>query len=275
MRQKLVGIASLWGRHLALSVASLVAVFPVLWLVRTSLGTRTTSLSSPPTLLFSPTLKNYGAVLSGTFPRYLLNSMVIVIITVTVVMILGSLAGYSLARFPVRGRDGWFFYMLSTRMGPAVVFAVPYYVIYQRIGLYDTHVGLAIMYTAVNLAFAVWMARSFFEDVPKAVEEAALVDGLTRLQAFRRITLPLATPGLIATAIFVFILAWNEFFFASVLAQSTARTFTTQLPNYITFPRIRWEEMAAAAMIGIVPVVAFAIAVRKNLVRGFTFGTVK
>lgn len=261
--------------HLTLIALSVVAVFPVFWIVKTSFGTRVVSTASPPQLVFTPTLANYERVVAGDFPTYLLNSAIIVFATVGLVMVLGTLAGYSLARFNVRGRESWFFYMLTTRMGPPVAFALPYYVVFQTLGLYDSYLGLVIVYTAINLAFAVWMSRSFFQDLPVSLEEAAMVDGLSRLQAFRRVTLPLAMPGLVATAIFVFIASWNEFFYASVLTQNEARTFTSQLPNFITFQRIRWEEMAAAATLGLIPVVVFAVLVRRNLVRGFTFGQVR
>lgn len=254
---------------------SFAAVFPLIWLVRTSFGTRVISISSPPIWFFTPTLENYIKVVHSDFPRYLLNSAIVVTATVAVVMILGSFAGYALARFSIRGSESWFFYMLTTRMGPPVAFALPYYIVYQTLGLYDTFLGLIIIYSAVNLAFSVWLTRSFFEDLPVSLEEAAMVDGLSRMQAFHKITLPLAAPGLAATAVFVFILSWNEFFYASVLTQNLTRTFTTQLPTFITFQRIYWEEMAAAACIGIIPVLFFALLVRRNLVRGFTFGQVR
>jgi multiple sugar transport system permease protein len=180
-------------------------------------------------------------------------------------MVLGSLAGYALARFRIRGKESMFFYVISTRMGPPVAFALPFYLIYQSLGLLDTQLGLIIIYTAVNLAFAVWMTRSFFEDIPASVEEAAMVDGLSRFRAFIRLTLPQAKGGLVATAIF----------YAAMLTRENARTFTTQIPAYIGFSRIRWEEMAAASIIGILPVVVFAVLARRNLVRGFTFGQVR
>jgi multiple sugar transport system permease protein len=134
---------------------------------------------------------------------------------------------------------------------------------------------MIVMYVVVNLAFAVWMTRSFFEDIPKSQEESAMVDGLSRLQAFLRVTLPQAAPGLIATAIFIFIIAWNEFFYAAMLTRDSARTFTTALPQFVGFSRIRWEEMAAASVVSVAPVMVFAALVRRNLVRGLTFGAVK
>jgi multiple sugar transport system permease protein len=160
-------------------------------------------------------------------------------------------------------------------MGPPVAFALPFYIIYERTDLLDSYLGMIVMYVVVNLAFAVWMTRSFFEDIPKSQEESAMVDGLSRLQAFLRVTLPQAAPGLIATAIFIFIIAWNEFFYAAMLTRDSARTFTTALPQFVGFSRIRWEEMAAASVVSVAPVMVFAALVRRNLVRGLTFGAVK
>lgn len=261
--------------HAALLLATCVAVVPLAWLLRTALGTRLIATSNPPIIFFTPTLDSFIAVLTGDFTKYLFNSAVIVTSSVAIVMVLGSLAGYSLARFNIKGKESLFFYVISTRMGPPIAFALPFYLIYQSLGLLDTHIGLIIIYTAVNLAFAVWMTRSFFEDIPASVEEAAMVDGLSRFRAFVRLTLPQARGGLVATAIFMFIIAWNEFFYAAMLTREDARTFTTQIPAYIGFSRIRWEEMAAASIIGVLPVIVFAVLARRNLVRGFTFGQVR
>lgn len=263
------------SRQTILIGTSLVAVFPLLWLVRTSLGTSQIALASKPKWRFAPSLDAFREVWSTGFSSYLLNSTIIVLSSVAIVMVLGTFAGYSLARFSVRGKEAWFFYVISTRMGPPIAFALPFYVIYNRFGLLDSYTGMIIVYVAVNLAFAVWMARSFFEDVPASLEEAAMIDGLSRFRAFLRITLPLTKGGLMATAIFVFIIAWNEYFYAAMLTREHARTFTTQLPNYVGFTEIRWEEMAAASVLGMLPVVAVAMIVRGSLVRGFTFGQVR
>jgi multiple sugar transport system permease protein len=262
-------------RHLVLTTAALVAVCPLLWMLRTALGTSKTALADPPDWTFTPSLDAFRSVLSGDFPHYLLNSLVIVLVSVVIVMVLGTFAGYALARFPIKGKESWFFYMISTRMGPPVAFALPFYVMYDQLGLLDTYTGMVIVYATVNLAFAVWMTRSFFEDIPASLEEAAMIDGLSRFRAFLRITLPQAAGGLFATAIFVFITAWNEFFYAAMLTRDHARPFTTQLPSYIGFSEIRWEEMAAASVLGILPVIVVALLVRGNLVRGLTFGQVR
>lgn len=260
-------------RHGLLSFATVIALFPLLWLLRTSFATRKDVLSTD--FFIFPSLKSYKEVLSGDYPNYLLNSLIIVLVTVLIVMCFGTLAGYGLARFRIKSKESWFFYLLTTRMGPPVAFALPYFLIYQSLGLIDTHLGITSMYVMINLAFSIWMMRSFFEDIPHSTEEAAMVDGLSRLRAFVKITLPQARSGLIATATFVFIVSWNEFFYAAMLTRREARTFTTHLPTFISFSRIHWEEMAAASMVGILPVVLFAVFVRQHLVRGFTFGQVR
>jgi multiple sugar transport system permease protein len=265
----------LFARHTILIWASLVAVFPLLWLLKTALGSSQDALASHPKWIFQPTFGAFRAVWATGFSKYLLNSAIIVLTSVAVVMVIGTFAGYALARFPIKGKEAWFFYMISTRMGPPIAFALPFYVIYNRLGLLDSYTGMVVVYAAVNLAFAVWMTRSFFEDIPASLEEAGMVDGLSRFRAFLRITLPLARGGLTATAIFVFIIAWNEFFYAAMLTREHARTFTTQIPNYVGFTEIRWEQMAAASIMGLIPVIAVALIVRGSLVRGFTFGQVR
>jgi multiple sugar transport system permease protein len=263
-----------------LILTALIFLFPLFWIVKTSFlpplgGVESYTIGG----LFATegfTLESYFDVyLQSTYPQYLLNSFIIVLSTVALVTVMGTLAGYALARFPIRGKENFFFFALTTRMGPPVTFALPFFILMTQSGLIDTHIGLTIVYTFANLAFAIWMSRSFFEEVPPDLEEAAMVDGATRLQALRRVVLPVVTPGIIATAIVVFIFAWNEFFYASILTRQFAKTFTVNLPGYFSTRDIRWGSVAAASTVAAIPPIVFAIIARKWIIRGMTFGAVK
>lgn len=263
-------------KYSILVVASVIALFPLYWIVMTSLKLPADSLSMPPRWIFEPTLRNFRIIfLEDPYPRFLLNSLIIVTSSVLLVVLIGSLAGYVLARFRIPHKESFFFFILTTRMGPPVAFAVPFYIIMAGLRLIDSYLAMVLIYILYNLAFVIWMTRGFFQEVPLDVEEAATLDGCSRLETFLRIALPLATPGIIATAVFCFIVTWNEFFYAMVLTSDAAKTFTVHMPSFVGAPRMRWSEMSAASVVAIIPAIAFAIAVRKYLVRAFTLGTVR
>jgi len=204
-----------------------------------------------------------------------MNSFIISIATVAIVISVGSFAGYVLARFEMRRKESLFFFILSTRMGPPVAFALPYYLLFAKFNLLDTYPGMVIIYIVYTLAFVIWVMRDFFADLPKAMEESAMIDGCSRLGAFARIALPLALPGAITCAILAFIFTWNEFFYAMVLTRSRIQPYTVQMPAYIGFMRIRWEEMCAASILALIPVITLTMILRKRVIRGLTFGAVK
>lgn len=256
-----------------------VALFPVLWIVFNSFRTLAEIFSTKLNLEITPTLKNYIEVLlifqGGAFLKDIFNSFAIASLSTLVVMLMALPAGYAFSRFEIKYKENLMFFILTTRMAPPVAFALPLYVMYTRLGLIDTHVGMVLIYTFFNIAFAVWLSKSFFDEVPIEVEEAAMVDGCTRVHTFFKIALPLASRGLIATALLSFILTWNEFFWAVILTRGNARTFPVSLTGFVGAPRLRYDLMTAASTIGIIIPITLAIILRKYLVRGFTFGIIK
>jgi len=259
-----------------LVIFSIISLFPPVWIALTSIKPPVEMFTMPPCWVFTPTLQGYEQVLlNSEFPRFLLNSVIIVTSTVLLTLLIGSLAGYALARFRIKYKENFFFFVLTSRMGPAVVFGIPFFLLWLGLGLIDSYVGMILVYIFFNLAFCIWMMRGFFEEVPAELEEAALVDGFSRFEAFRKITLPLVAPGLIATATFIFILTWNEFFYSMILTNYAAKTFTVQLPAFFGARRIIWENVTAASTIGMLPPLLFAILIRKYIIRGLTFGMVK
>lgn len=206
--------------------------------------------------------------------RYM-NSLIIGFGSTFVTVFLGTLAAYAFSRFRVPIKDDLMFFILSTRMMPAVAVAIPIFLMYRTLGLNDTHLGLIILYTAVNLSLAVWILESFIDGIPREYEDAAMVDGYTRLQAFRKVVLPQATTGIAATAIFCLIFAWNEYAFALLLTSGSAQTAPPFIPIIIGEGGLDWPAVAAGTTLFLLPVVVFTILLRKHLLRGITFGAVR
>jgi multiple sugar transport system permease protein len=254
-------------------------LLPIYWMVAASLKSNKEITQDATLYPHAPTFGNYIRLLSQKqFDAYLMNSLVVTAASVALALIFGSLAAYAIARFRLRFRLERVvgLSLLTLRIVPAVVIMIPVYLLMLQLDLLDSWLGLIITYTALNLTFCVWMMESFFREIPVDLEEAAMVDGDSRLTAFRRITLPLAAPGLVATAIFAIIVTFNEFLFALVL---------TATPNAMTMPRgtatligridTDWASMAAAGVMGALPIVVFALLVQRHLVRGLTLGAVK
>ena len=183
-------------------------------------------------------------------------------------------AAYVLARYRFRGNADLGFWILSTRMTPPVAMLIPFFVLYVRTGLVDTYAGLIVAHLALNISVIVWLMRSFFEDLPPELEEAAFVDGASWFGAFRRVCLPVAAPGIAAVAILSFLFSWNEFLFALVLTEQI-RTVPVGLYQFVGYQQIRWGELSAAAVLMLAPVLAFVFLFQKRLVRGLTLGAVK
>jgi multiple sugar transport system permease protein len=267
-------------KYLILAAIILVVLFPIYWMVVTSFKTRLELTSSPPTLfpqIF--TWENYrNAFVGREFPKYMLNSVIVVTGSTAVALVIGALAGYSLARFPMspRFKQNISFWILSTRMIPPIVTIIPIFLIFKNLHLLNTYLGLGLVYTGFALPFAVWMMRAFIQEVPVDLEEAALVDGDTRISAFFRIVLPLAAPGLAATAVFSIIVLWNEFLFALILT-TTAKTITLPvgIAGLVSQYELLWGEMGAAGTVAIIPILIFSLSVQRYLVRGLTLGAIK
>lgn len=253
-----------------------VILFPPLVLFLTSIKTELEALSFPPKWIFLPTLKNYAEIFqTSPLVGYALNSLIVASVNTGVSLVLGSMAAYSLARFKFRGSDNIAFWILSIRMMPPVAAIIPIYVLMKNLGILDTPWCLVITYLTFNLPFVVWMMKGFFEDIPRAIEESALIDGCSQFGVFRRIALPLAAPGLAATAILAFIFSWNEFLFALILTGTKAVTLPVGIIGYMKETGINWGYMTAGGVLALIPVIIFTILVQKHLVKGLTLGALK
>lgn len=251
------------------------SIFPVFYMVTTSFKTPIQTYN-PAIWFFKPTLENYQNLITKfhVIP-YIINSIIITSFSVVLALVLGSLAAYSLANFDFRWKDeiaGW---MLSLRYLPPMAAVIPLFLLSQLTHLYDKHLLLILAYQSFNIPFATWMLRGFFEEIPKELEEAAMVDGASRWQSLLHILLPLSRPGMFATTALLVIQTWNEFTLAFFLTSNSARTIPTITSQFQTVRGILWGEMTALGVVTILPVIIFAILARKYLVRGLTFGAIK
>lgn len=257
-------------------VYALVVLLPLAWIVLASFKTRPQVAQQPPLLLFHPTLDNYKELFRDSeFPRIFLNSVVIAGSSTVISVTLGFMAAYAFVRFRRRKNDRLLFWILTMRMVPPLASIVPLFIVMTNLGLYDTHAGLALVYTSFNLPIATWLMLGYLEKIPPSIEEAAAVDGYSRLATLRRIVLPLAAPGLFATALICLLLSWNEFPFALNLTGESAQTLPVFVTAWDTQRGINWGPMSATVVLIIAPVVAGASVFQKWLVRGLTFGATK
>jgi len=274
-RDRLAGIAWAVGALVALAFA----VVPLLWMVLTSVKTNREITQDTSLIPQALTTANYVSLFSGReFAAYLTNSIIVTFVSVAIALILGTQAAYVLARFRLRG--GMQRYvgssLLMVRLLPPIVIIIPIFLVAQGFGLLNTRLSLIVVYAAFNVTIVVWMMESFFREIPVDLEEAAMVDGDTRFTAFRRIVLPLAAPGLVATGIFAAITTYNEFLFALVLTSTpAAETMPIGAATLIGRINVDWGAMSAAGVVGALPIVIFSIFVQKHLVRGLTMGAVK
>lgn len=252
------------------------SLFPIFWMISTSLKNRIDTWAMPPRWIFVPTLENYREVLLSTpFPRYILNSVVVALSSTLIAVGIGTFAAYALARFRFRGSKDIAFWILSIRFLPPVAAAIPFYFIMRNIGWVGHFYSLIVPYLIFNIPFVVWMMRSFIEEVPAEIDEAAMIDGCSRTEAFFKVILPLTAPGLAATMIFCVILSWNEFLFALILTAFESKTVPVAAITYITEKGVLWGQVCAAGTIIIAPIMVFCLIVQKYLVRGLTFGAIK
>lgn len=265
--------------YLLTAIVIVVAIFPFYWLITTTLKYQKDMQTSPPILFpLKVTLQNYISVFTKSgITRNLINSLVVAISTTFLAVLFGSLGAYSLAKTYIgqRMRSAFLLGVLIIRIFPPVVTSMPYFLIITRIGLYDTHISMIITYVAYCTPFVIWLMLGFFQELPSEIEKAAIVDGCTMWQRFSKVTLPLSIPGLAVTSIFCFILAWNEFLYASVLTSQNAKTLPVIVASFISDQRMDWGPMTAIGAMMVVPVLIFAIFTQKYLVRGLTFGAVK
>jgi len=270
--------------YFGLAIIVFFVLFPVYWLVVTSLKQPVDAFALPPKWIFEPTGINYKEIIfggglkrvvGGEFMRDTLNSAIIASCTVALSALLALPTSYSLARFDFRGKGPISFWILTMLMMPAVVVIIPFRLIVQRLNLYDTHWALIITHMSFIVPFFIWMMKGFFQEIPEELEDAAAVDGCTRFMIFGKIILPLAAPGVAATMILCAIFSWNEFLFALILTGKAARTAPVGITGFLSFERIIWGKLCAGGAIIAVPPLLFAFVAQKYIVRGLTFGAIK
>lgn len=260
---------------LTIFVVLLIMLSPFIWNVMTSFKDKGEYFTYPPVFIpRSFDLEHYvqGGRLGGI--KGIRDSLIIAASTTLIAIALGSLAAYSLARFRIGG-DNLAFWILSVRMMPPIASVLPLFLFFRFLRWLDTYQALILTHSLVNLPFAVWMLKGFFEELPQELEEAALVDGCGRLGAFARVALPLVAPGLVATALFCFMFSWNEFLFALILGRSRVTPITVNIAGMIGGHEILWAEISAVSIMASVPIIIMAIVLQRYLVRGLTLGAVK
>jgi multiple sugar transport system permease protein len=263
---------------LAISAVFLLAwAFPIIWSVLNSFKTDSDVLAYPPKLIFSPTLGAYRDVLfgSGSILPNLVSSMIISVGTTIVTMLMAVPAAYALARLRFRGKKFAGFYVLTTQMLPPVGIIIPYFLVLRNIGWIDTYQGIILIYLSFSLPFAIWLLVSYFEDIPFEMEEAAYLDGASRLRTLWRIIIPQVRGGIAVTIVFVFLNAWNEFLFAVVLSGNTVRPVTVAMFNFVSVEQTLWAKLAAVSVLAMLPVVVLGVVAQKHIVKGLTVGAVK
>jgi len=265
-----------WIELAFILVVTAAVLIPFIWLVMTAFKERTDILSPIPKLLFSPTLSNFHqAFLVGEFSTYLIHSAMIGAGSVILCLVVGLPAAYAFSRFRVYGEKHLYFYILSTRMAPAIALVLPLYMFFQSLGLLGTIWGVMIAHTAVNLALVIYLMRNFFDDIPKDIDEAALTEGATEWQVFRRIALPLARPGIAVTVVIAFLFSWNEFLFALMIGGTGASTLPAGFPGLVTPLGTYWGQLAAVSVVVSIPVLMMVWFIQRHLTRGLTFGAIK
>ena len=268
-----------YARYLAASVFVGFCLFPFYMVLSTSVKSESDIFSWPPAWVFELTFDNFYAALfvfggTGVLP-FLINSLIITAFSTLLAVGLGSMAAYGLTRFRVVGGNHIFFFILSTRFAPPVAFVVPIYLMARETQLLDTHLALILIYTSMNLSLVVWIIRGFFEAIPVEIEEAAQVDGYTRLQIFRKVAIPLVKPGLITTSILSAIMSWNEFLIATVITQNTASTLPVYLAGFSGSMGLEWGPYMAVGAMAVLPIMIFTLVLQRHLIRGLTFGAVR
>ncbi|MCR4392640.1 MAG: carbohydrate ABC transporter permease [Candidatus Acetothermia bacterium] len=267
-----------------LTYAFLVAVLvfnvvPFLWMIFTSFKTDAEAYAIPPTWWpHNPTLyEGYGKVLMWTnFPRYFLNSVIVSLGAALLSTVVGALAGYGFSRFQFRGRTALIGVLLASQMLPGVLLVGPYFKMLARIGLYNTYTGLILAFTTLTLPFSAWMLKGFIDTVPHELDEAALIDGCGRFHAFLRVVFPLITPGMVATLIFAFLLAWGDLLWVLCLTSTDSMaTVTLGLSRLVTQFRVIWPQLMAGSVIAAFPPVILYLLLQNYLVKGLTGGAVK
>ena len=298
-----------WFSGTLVVIYAIITIVPLIWILMTSFKTPSDAIAYPPKIAFEPSMEGYVNLFtsrSRQTPEYMeqlpapetwydelvreqnmvitgpsrfvgryMNSIVIGFGSTFLAVFLGTLAAYGFSRFKVPLKDDLLFFILSTRMMPPIAVAIPIFLMYRHLGLSDSYLGMILLYTAVNVSLSVWLLKGFIDEIPREYEEAAMIDGYSRFQAFIKVVLPQAATGIASTAIFCLIFAWNEYAFALLLTSGEAQTAPPFIPTIIGEGGLDWPAVAAGASLFLIPIVGFTIYLRKHLLRGITFGAVR
>lgn len=268
--------AGLVTAYLVALIAILITLFPIFWILSISLKTRRDAFAMPPVWVWEPVWQNYLTLWQSTaFRSAVLNSCIVTAVGVILATLIAVPAAYALNRLDLKGKRLIAAWLLLAYMLPEFLFIIPMYVLYHAIGLWDTHLGLALVYQVHVLPFAIWMLRSFFAEVPKELDEAARIDGCGHLRILTKVYVPLTLPGLAATGILNAIWIWNELAIALGLTFRNAQTITVAVTAYRGYAAIDWGPMTAASIVAIVPMLLFALIAQRWIVKGLTLGAVK
>jgi multiple sugar transport system permease protein len=253
---------------------ALVTLFPIYWLMLTSVQPRAELMTSPPHFTTNaPTWQYYRFALRQAMPDFL-NSLIIATVATLGALLLGATSGYAFARYHVGGSN-LPFWILSLKFFPPVVAIVPYFLMMDALRLIDTRVAVIIPHLIITVPFAVWMIKGFIQEVPRELEEAAMIDGCSQLRVIQVVTLPMIAPGLVVTALFCFIWSWNDFMFALILTRNHAMTMPVAIAGMREAHGLMWGEVSATASLGTIPIIILSILLQKYLVRGLSLGSLK
>ncbi|AYD00592.1 carbohydrate ABC transporter permease [Neorhizobium sp. NCHU2750] len=264
-----------WAGRIILLIFCGWTLFPLYWLINTSLKQPVDVVARPPIFAFVPTLENYASVVSDpAILGYFWTTLVVSVATTFLAIVIGTPAAYVLARFSFRGSTDIGFWILSTRFTPPVAMLIPFFVMFQSLGLLNTHVGLVISHVALNLSLVIWLMRGFFAEIPKELEDAAYIDGASYFRTFLTIILPLSRTGIAAVGVLVFLFTWNEFLFSLILGGQIPM-ISVGLYKFIGYQQIEWGRLSATATLMLIPVIVILLAFQRQLVQGLTLGAVK
>jgi multiple sugar transport system permease protein len=258
-----------------LVLGAIFVLLPLYWLLSTAFKNGNDAFALPPRYVTKPTLSNFTQILGGQFAHYVLNSVIVAVGSTAVALLLGVPAGYAFARSPIRGAkvfDTWF---VLAYVAPPVVFIIPLYIMYQHLHLLDTYQGLILAYETGLLPFTIWLMRVYFNEVPRELDEAAWIDGCSKMRALWKVVLPTVWPGLTTVGLLVFLASWGEYFGALILTGPHTETAPVAVEGYIGTTFANWSELAAAGVVLVVPALLATIVVQRGFVRGLTFGAVK
>lgn len=271
--------------YLLMFLVAIYILAPLVWILMMSFKSKADVIAVPPKFIFTPTLDNYKAlfgvaggqtlVTGSAFLSYFKNSLILSVGSVLLALVLGLPAAYAIARLRFKAKESLAFTYLSFRFVPEITIILPLYVIYQQLKLYNTYLGLILVYQLIALPLMIWMMRSYFEEIPIAIEQAAQTDGYSWFASFRKLILPLVAPGMAATLVLAFIFCWNNFVFGLMLGGNSTQPVTVGLLSFMGTNEVQWGLMAAATIVAILPLFILALLVQRYMIRGLTFGAVK